>query len=340
MIHAAKTGRFSPWGYIILMLPGVGAAAYVVAELIPEWLGTYQGQKAQQRLGRALNPERKYRALADELHIADTIANRATLAAECLVLEKFGEAKAHYEEILARLHGDEPIYRVGKARAEFGLGEYAQAVATLDDLRVRFPEYESGEGHLLYACALEEGGRTAAAVTEFEALSQYYAGAEPRVRYGLLLRNSVAKKRGGRYWRTCSSDWPAFSNMFVRCKRSGSRWRRKLCAGKKLSLCQCSSNGLRYINYWRYPVSKTATIRARVEPKLKKDAEAVLKSVGLTSSEAITLFLTQIKLTKGLPFAIRVPNKETRRAFHEARSRKNIENFDSILAWKKKMRIQ
>ena len=68
-------------------------------------------------------------------------------------------------------------------------------------------------------------------------------------------------------------------------------------------------------------MSKTATIRARVEPELKRGAEAVLKKIGLTSSEAITLFLAQVKLREGLPFPLRVPNKETRRAIKEARVR-------------------
>lgn len=85
-------------------------------------------------------------------------------------------------------------------------------------------------------------------------------------------------------------------------------------------------------------MSKTATIRARVEPKLKRDAEAVLKKIGLTSSEAITLFLAQLKLTQGLPFPLRVPNRETKRAIKEARSRKNVETFDSVSAWARKVR--
>ncbi|HEX2216119.1 MAG TPA: type II toxin-antitoxin system RelB/DinJ family antitoxin [Xanthobacteraceae bacterium] len=83
---------------------------------------------------------------------------------------------------------------------------------------------------------------------------------------------------------------------------------------------------------------KTETIRARVEPKLKRDAEAVLKQVGLTPSEAITLFLTQVKLTRGLPFPVRMPNAATRRALNEARLRKNLESFDTVKDWKQKMR--
>jgi DNA-damage-inducible protein J len=85
-------------------------------------------------------------------------------------------------------------------------------------------------------------------------------------------------------------------------------------------------------------VGKTQTIRARVEPGLKRDAEAVFRKIGLTSSEAIYLFLTQVKLTKSLPFPLRVPTRETKRAISEARSRKNVETFDSVSQWAKKVR--
>jgi DNA-damage-inducible protein J len=85
-------------------------------------------------------------------------------------------------------------------------------------------------------------------------------------------------------------------------------------------------------------MGKTQTVRARVEPGLKREAEAVLKKIGLTSSEAITLFLTQVKLNKGLPFAVRVPNKQTRQAIRDAREGKNVEEFESVADWAKKMR--
>jgi addiction module RelB/DinJ family antitoxin len=67
-------------------------------------------------------------------------------------------------------------------------------------------------------------------------------------------------------------------------------------------------------------MTKTETVRARVKPELKRGAEAVLEKIGLTSSEAITLCLTQVKLTKGLPFPLRVPNTETKRAIKDARA--------------------
>ncbi len=61
-------------------------------------------------------------------------------------------------------------------------------------------------------------------------------------------------------------------------------------------------------------MAKTETVRARVEPELKRDAEAVLSELGLSTSEAITLFLRQITLRRGLPFPVHIPNQETREA--------------------------
>jgi len=86
-------------------------------------------------------------------------------------------------------------------------------------------------------------------------------------------------------------------------------------------------------------MSKTATVHARIEPRLKRGAEAVLKKLGLTSSDAITLFYSQIKLSNRLPFSVRVPNKATQRAIKAAHARKELETFESVSAWVKKTRI-
>ena len=141
VIHAAKTGRASPWAYIILMVPGIGAVAYVVAVLVPDWMGSAQGQQTQRTIANKLNPEKRYRALSDAVEIADTIANRIALAEECLELEKYEEAKRHFEVILARPMGEEPVYMLGKARAEFGLGHPEDTIATLEALRERWPDW-------------------------------------------------------------------------------------------------------------------------------------------------------------------------------------------------------
>ena len=79
-------------------------------------------------------------------------------------------------------------------------------------------------------------------------------------------------------------------------------------------------------------MAKTAMIRARMEPALKKEAEDVLAEVGLSPTEAIRLFYRQVSLQKGLPFEVRVPNKATRAALAEARGRKRLRTFRSAHA--------
>ena len=61
-----------------------------------------------------------------------------------------------------------------------------------------------------------------------------------------------------------------------------------------------------------------------MEPKLKRDAEAVLRKVGLSPSEAIELFFHQVALEKGIPFKAHIPNKETRRAIDSIRKGKGV----------------
>jgi len=62
-------------------------------------------------------------------------------------------------------------------------------------------------------------------------------------------------------------------------------------------------------------MSKTSTIRARIQPELKDKAEHVFSRLGLTTTQAITLFYKQVELRDGLPFEVAIPNETTRRTF-------------------------
>jgi hypothetical protein len=188
IVHAAKTGRFMPWGFIILFLPGIGALAYVVVELLPEWFGSTRVRRTRQQIAGAMDPTGRYRQLQEELEIVDTIANRSALAGECLTLGKYDEALAQYDAILAKPLGEEPGFMLGKARAEYGVGDAAAALATLDELERRWPDYRSADGRLLYAMALEREGRNDEALADYAAVGQYFPGAEPRVRQAQLLQ--------------------------------------------------------------------------------------------------------------------------------------------------------
>jgi DNA-damage-inducible protein J len=65
-------------------------------------------------------------------------------------------------------------------------------------------------------------------------------------------------------------------------------------------------------------MAKAATVRARVEPALKEEAEEVLEELGLNPTAAITLYYQQIVKRHGIPFEVSLPNATTRRAMRAA----------------------
>jgi len=64
-------------------------------------------------------------------------------------------------------------------------------------------------------------------------------------------------------------------------------------------------------------MAKEAMIRARIEPHLKAEVEDIFQELGLSITDAITLFYKQVKLNRGLPFEVRIPNETTLRTFQD-----------------------
>ncbi len=77
-------------------------------------------------------------------------------------------------------------------------------------------------------------------------------------------------------------------------------------------------------------MQKSETIRARVEPHLKAQTEAIFSELGLSSSQAINLFYKQVTLNNGLPFDVRLPNAITEQALKDSLENKNLNKYDSL----------
>jgi hypothetical protein len=187
LVHAAKTDRFMPWGYVILMVPGVGGLVYIAFEILPEFLGTAQGQRARARAVKAISPNKDYLRLRDDLSLSDTMANRLALARECLATGRLDEALLHFRVLQSKDQFAEPSVWIACAETLQCLGKPAEALAELDALKARWPDFQSQSGHLLYAILLEESGRLDEALHEYAELSGYFPGAEPRARRADLL---------------------------------------------------------------------------------------------------------------------------------------------------------
>jgi len=71
-------------------------------------------------------------------------------------------------------------------------------------------------------------------------------------------------------------------------------------------------------------MGKTATIQTRVDPVVKKNAQEILKKLNISMSEAISIYLSQITLHRGIPFEVKIPNDLT------AKTLKDSENGDNL----------
>ena len=71
-------------------------------------------------------------------------------------------------------------------------------------------------------------------------------------------------------------------------------------------------------------MSKTATIRARMEPSLKEHVEQIFQKLGLNTTEAINLFYKQVVLNNGLPFELKIPNETTLQTFQDTDAGRNL----------------
>jgi len=187
-VHVVRTGRSYYWIFIILVFPLVGPLIYVVAELLPELLGTHAARQAASSARRILDPEKAYREASRNPQISPTAYNMCALAEACVERQSYDEAVTLYRSALVGVNAEAPDIMEGLARAHFLKGDMPEALAVLDDLRAKNPDYRSADAHMIYARSLEALGRHAEALDEYAALTRYFSGEEARCRHALILR--------------------------------------------------------------------------------------------------------------------------------------------------------
>jgi DNA-damage-inducible protein J len=86
-------------------------------------------------------------------------------------------------------------------------------------------------------------------------------------------------------------------------------------------------------------MAKTAMIRARIEPSLKDGVEKIFKKIGLSTTEAITLFYNQVKLNKGIPFELKIPNEVTLETMRKSDRGEELVHSENVEEMFKKLGI-
>lgn len=190
IVHCIRTGRNGLWMLAIGLIPVAGSLAYILIEILPGLFANRGTRAAVRGVRRALDPGQNLRRFEAEMRMTGDVASRQRYADELLRQGRPTEAVAVYRQALSGLYEHDPNLLLGLAQAQFAAGQAAEARATLDTLTTHNPDFSSADGHLLYARALEGEGRLEEALQQYAEVARYYAGAEAKLRYALLLRRS------------------------------------------------------------------------------------------------------------------------------------------------------
>jgi hypothetical protein len=216
VVHIMRSGAERIWLYVVVLLPGAGPVAYLIAEVLPS-LFTARATRSLARNARyTLDREHGVRQRLAALEMADTIENRRLLAEEYLAIGRPDQAIPLYETSLAGMHADDPALLLGYARACYAKGEAQAALDALDHLKSSNPDFESNDGHLLYGKCLEGVGRLGEALEEFRSLAAVAPGEEARCRLALLLQQMG----------DIDAARAVFAEILARAKRATGHYRR------------------------------------------------------------------------------------------------------------------
>jgi hypothetical protein len=190
VIHAVRTGKDTYWIYLIILVPIVGSVAYFITQVLPDLTHSRTIRTAEKGLLNAIDPQHELKRRKAELELSDTLDNRLRLADECMAANFIDDAISLYESCLKGIHEDNPHIMLKLAEAQFKSGDNKNTKLTLERLIELSPDFNSADGHLLYARSLENLGLLDEAAAEYKILARSYPGEEARVRYGLFLQKN------------------------------------------------------------------------------------------------------------------------------------------------------
>lgn len=75
---------------------------------------------------------------------------------------------------------------------------------------------------------------------------------------------------------------------------------------------------------------RNAFVKVRIDSDLKKKVEDLFKEMGVSPSEAVRMFYKQVDVHKTIPFPVKVPNEETKKAIEETKNRQEIVECENV----------
>lgn len=223
IVHVIKTGRSQLWIMVLLALPGIGAIAYLVVEVLPEVFQGRASRRVSNTVTKAFNQGRTFDEAKRDYALSKSVQSACTLADLHCERGEFAEAAQLYQSTLTGLNEHNPDIMRKLADAQFNLAQFQPARTTLDSLIKNNPDYKNQDAHLLYARTLAELKDISGATEEYETLINYYTGPEPAYRFAVLLKETGEADRANtlfhqiiekaemspKHYRSMHSEWIA-----------------------------------------------------------------------------------------------------------------------------------
>ena len=180
IVHFIRRRPDTYWIFVILFLGWIGAAIYIVAEVIPD-AGLLRGSF------QVFPRRRRIRELKAAIRDNPSAGNFEELGLLYLDDGDFAKARKCYDRSIAqRSDSVDPFYRRGVAEVE--LGDFAAAVPDLERAIASDPAYDFHRGIGLLAHAYAHGGQSEKAAQLFEQATKISTRSETYYNYALFLQ--------------------------------------------------------------------------------------------------------------------------------------------------------
>jgi hypothetical protein len=154
-VHAVRTRQGMYWLFILFVFPLLGSIVYLFAVYLPSLRHSRGARAATQAITQLVDPNRAVREARADFDRAPTVQHRMRLGAALLVAGNASEALEHYQAAANGPFANDPALLLGLGQAQFAVGNYSAADATLSSLFAANPRARNqGEPALLHARTL------------------------------------------------------------------------------------------------------------------------------------------------------------------------------------------
>ncbi|SIT35698.1 Tetratricopeptide TPR_4 [Paraburkholderia ribeironis] len=171
-VHAVRTRQGMYWLFILFVFPMLGSIVYLFAVYLPSLRQSRGARAAAQAITQFVDPNRAVREARVNFDRAPTVQHRMRLGEALLAAGDASEALEHYQAAANGPFANDPALLLGLGQAQFAVGDYRAADATVSSLFAANPQARNqGAPALLHARALAALGAPGARAAFEQALT-------------------------------------------------------------------------------------------------------------------------------------------------------------------------